>query len=149
MTTIHDIRRQDAALRKWVPAVTEAAVAFERRWTLAALGRIDRDLYCRLLNQRGLFDKAALTGTPREIEAHGAALCRGWAMAVHALEIAGVADNAYMLGQCPRTGFQVAIGDQKAAAERVLPPVCASPTTERTAARASGSRCRNGRGPGR
>ena len=30
MTTVQTIKREDRAIRKWVPAVTEAAVAFER-----------------------------------------------------------------------------------------------------------------------
>jgi hypothetical protein len=120
MRTVHDIRREDAAIRKWVPAVTEAAVAFERRWTLAALKRVNPDIHHRLLEQRGLFDKAATTGTPKEIEDHGAAMVRGYAKAVSVLEAVGEPDNAYLLGQDPRTGFRVAIGEQKAAAARVV-----------------------------
>ena len=119
MTTVLDIQREGAAIRKWVPAVTEAAVAFERRWTLMALKRIDPDIYRRLLDQRSLFEKAAVTGTPKEIEEHGAAMCRSYAMAIRVLEAAAVPDDAYMLGQDPRTGLRVAIGEQKAAAGRV------------------------------
>jgi hypothetical protein len=89
------------------------------RWTLAALKRIDRDLHRRLLDQRDLFDQALVTGTAQDIEAHGAALCRGYAIVIQALERAAEPDDAYMLGQDTRTGFHVAIGQQKAAAQRV------------------------------
>ena len=65
MTTLQTIRREDAALRKWVPAVNEAAVMFERRWTLMALKRVDPDIHRRLLDQRALFDKAVVTGMAR------------------------------------------------------------------------------------
>jgi hypothetical protein len=81
--------------------------------------RVDRDLHRRLVDQRDLFDQALVTGTAEEIEVHGAALCRGYAIAIQALERAAEPDQAYMLGQDVRSGFRVAIGQQKAAAQRV------------------------------
>jgi hypothetical protein len=119
MTTIATIQREHVAIRKWQVAVAEAALPFEARWTLAALKRIDRDLHRRLLDQRGLFDKVLVTGTAEDIEVHGAALCRGYAVAIQTLERATEPDDAYMLGQDVRSGFRVAIGQQKAAAQRV------------------------------
>ena len=68
--------------------------------------------------QQDLFNRAAVTGTAEEIEGHGAALCRGYAAAVRAVETTSEPDDAYILGQDPRSGFTVAIGHQKAAAER-------------------------------
>jgi hypothetical protein len=119
MTTIATIQREHAVIRKWQAAVAEAALPFEARWTLAALRRVDRDLHRRLLDQRVLFDQALVTGTAQDIEVHGAALCRGYAIAIQALERAAEPDNAYVLGQDMRSGFRVAIGQQKAAAQRV------------------------------
>ena len=119
MTTIATIQREHAAIRKWQTAVAEAALPFEARWTQAALKRVDQDLHRRLLDQRDLFDQALVTGTAQDIELHGAALCRGYAIAIQALERAAEPDNAYMLGQDVRSGFRVAIGQQKAAAQRV------------------------------
>jgi hypothetical protein len=119
MTTIATIQREHAAIRKWQAAVAEAALPFEARWTLAALRRVDHDLHRRLLDQRDFFDQALVISTAQDIEVHGAALCRGYAIAIQALERAAEPDNAYMLGQDVRSGFRVAIGQQKAAAQRV------------------------------
>ena len=119
MSTLHTIKADDAAMRQWAAAVAEAALPFESRWTLAALKRVDADIHHRLHEQRALFDHAMVTGTADDIERHGAALCRGYRKATQTLEQAGEPDNAYILGQDPRSGFRVAIGEQKAAAERV------------------------------
>jgi hypothetical protein len=119
MTTLATIQREHAAIRKWQVAIAEAALPFDARWTLVALRRVDYGLHRRLLDQRDLFDQALVTGTAQDIEVHGAALCRGYAIAIQALERAAEPDNAYMLGQDVRSGFRVAIGQQKAAAQRV------------------------------
>jgi hypothetical protein len=113
------IRREQAAIRKWQGAVAEAVFPFESRWTLAALKRVDAGIYQRLVEQRSLFDCALVTGTAEEIEIHGAALCRGYAVAIQILERVAEPDDAYLLGQDMHTGFRVAIGQQKAAAQRV------------------------------
>ena len=113
MTTIATIQREHTVIRKWQTAVAEAALPFEARWTLAALRRVDRDLHRRLLDQRNLFDQALVTGTAQDIEVHGAALCRGYAIAIQALERVAEPDNAYMLGQDVRSGFRVAIGSRR------------------------------------
>ena len=113
------IQRQHAAIRKWQGAVAEAALPFESRWTLAALKRVDADLYRRFRDQHPLFDQALFTGTAEEIDLHGAALCRGYSQVIQALERAAEPDDAYLLGEDMRTGFRVAIGQQKAAARRV------------------------------
>ena len=108
------------ALMHWMSEVAKAALPFESRWTRAALRRVDPDLAGRLDDQRGLFDKACVTGEGDDIEAHGAAMCRGWAAAARAMEAAGEPDDAYQIGRDPKTGFTVAIGAQKAAANRVV-----------------------------
>jgi hypothetical protein len=99
--------------------VSDAALAFERRWTLSALKRVDTDLAIRLHEQRGLFDQATFLGSGDEIEVQGGAMCRGYAAAVRALESAAVPDDAYVIGKCPQTGFTIAIGEQRSAAARV------------------------------
>jgi hypothetical protein len=116
---IRQMQRDDAAARRWRSEVSEAALAFERRWTMAALKRVDPGLHRRLFEQRSLFDRVTITGTAEQIDTHGPAMCRGYAAAVTALERAGEPDDAYVIGKCPRTGFTVAIGEQKAAADRV------------------------------
>jgi hypothetical protein len=119
LITLTTIQREQAAIRKWQGAVAEAALPFESRWTLPALKRADAGIHRRFIDQRSLFDQALVTGTPEEIELHGASLCRGYAIAIQALERAAEPDDAYILGQDSRTGFKVAIGRQKAAAQRV------------------------------
>lgn len=119
MSEIRRMQRDDQAGRKWRAEVSTAALAFEQRWTLAALKRVNPDLHRRLIEQRNLFDKATVTGDADEVETQGGAMCRGYAAAVKALEAAGADDDAYVLGKCARTGFTIAIGEQKAAAERV------------------------------
>ena len=49
----------------------------------------------------------------------GRGLAKGYAVAVATLEGAGAEDDAYQLGRCPTTGTVVAIGEQRAAVERV------------------------------
>jgi hypothetical protein len=109
MTSLGTIRREDAAIRKWLAAVAGAALSFEARWTWAALYRVAPDIHRRLTEQRRLFDQAAGAGTPEAIELHGGGMCRGYVAAVQALEAA----------QASGTGLRVAIGEHKAAAERV------------------------------
>ena len=111
--------RDEKLMRKWRTEASAAALSFESRWTMLALRRVDADLAQRLGEQRNLFDQACITGTADEIETQGAAMCRGYAAAVRALEASGAADDAYLLGRCPRTATVVAIGEQKAAVERV------------------------------
>jgi hypothetical protein len=108
-----------AHISKWLGQVSDAALPFERRWTWLALRRVNPDIAKRLHEQRGLFDQACVTGTVDEVEEQGAALCRGYAAAVRALEASGEADDAYLIGQDSATGLKVAIGQQKAALDRV------------------------------
>ncbi len=95
--------------------VAEAAAAFESRWTLAALKRVDGDLYQRFVEQQDLFNEALITGDEREVEVQAAALSRGWLAIAQAME--GEADDAYRIGF--HGGTRVAIGEQKHAITRV------------------------------
>lgn len=106
-------------MAKWLAAISQAAQAFEARWTMLALRRVDADLATRLHEQRNLFVEAYVTGEIADVDVHGAAMCRGYVVAIAAMESVGVPDDAYQLGQCPKTGTLVAIGDQKAAVNRV------------------------------
>lgn len=113
------LSQDEQAMRRWHLEASSAASIFERRWTRHALKRVDGVLAQKLHEQRGLFDKAMLTGTAAEIEAQGAAMCRGYAAATKAMEQSGEPDDAYFVGQDPKSGFRVAIGHQRAAADRV------------------------------
>lgn len=119
MSDLQRLQRDERAARHWVAEVSTAALALERRWTVAALKRVDKVLAGRLREQQALFDQAALLGDAEEIERQGAAMCRGYAAAVRAMEAAAEPDDSYVLGKCPRTGFTIAIGEQRGAADRV------------------------------
>lgn len=108
-----------AVLSRWLGDVSRAACAFEARWTFGALRRVDATLAQRLDEQRSLWDAACITGSDDDVALHGAAMCRGWAAGVRACEAAGLADDAYQLGRDAASGLVVAIGDQRAAADRV------------------------------
>lgn len=106
-------------MKKWHAEVAEEAYAFERRWTRLTLKRVDPELAAKFTRQQDLFEEACVTGTAAQIQAHGAAMLRGYLAITKALEQAGVEDDAYLIGRCPKTGTTVAIGDQKAAIDRV------------------------------
>lgn len=99
--------------------VSESAAPFESRWTLQALQRVDGELHEALLDQQSLYHAALVTGTVEDVEEQSAAMCRGWTAATRAMEAAGVADDAYLLGFHSGTGTRVAIGEQKQAIARV------------------------------
>lgn len=107
------------AARDWRGKVSDAAANFERRWTRATLERVDRDVAQRLGIQRGLFNTACFMGTPSQIEQEGAALVRGYGVAVEACEGIDAVDDAYLIGRDEATGTMVAIGWQRAALDRV------------------------------
>jgi len=97
--------------------ITTAASAFEARWTMLALKRVDRDLHDALRDQQALYYEAHMHGTPADIEAQGRGLVRGYAAAVNAMEQAEQADDAYMIGR--HNGMVVVISDQKAVQSRL------------------------------
>lgn len=94
-----------------------AAAAFESRWTMRALRRVDTDLCQAVEEQRALFHEALLIGENPEITEHGEAMCRGWQAAVVRMEQAGEPDDAYFLGASG--GVTVAIGGCRASNARV------------------------------
>lgn len=94
-----------------------AAAAFESRWTMRALRRVDAELCQAVDEQRQLFHEAILTGEDEQIREHGEAMCRGWSAVVVRMEQAGEPDDAYLLGQ--HGGTMVAIGAQRSANARV------------------------------
>ena len=103
----------------WQSQVSQAAQAFEARWTQASLRRLNPDLAEALHDQFNIFMEACITGTSLEIEIHGEAMVKGYAQAVEAMQNAHIEDDAYMLGTDMVTGTKVAIGTQKAAVQRV------------------------------
>jgi hypothetical protein len=106
-------------VKNWRGMIAKRAQEFEQRWTRLTLKRVDGELAEKFERQRDLFDEACITGTVAQIYAHGEAMLRGYAAVTRALERAGVEDDAYLIGRCPKTGTMVAIGNQKAAGDRV------------------------------
>lgn len=99
--------------------VSTAAEAFESRWTLTALSRVDEMLHERLVTQQSHYHEAMITKDAGDVRKLAAAMCRGWVAAASAMENAGTEDDAYMLGLHGGTGTRVAIGSQLHAMKRV------------------------------
>jgi hypothetical protein len=99
--------------------VSETAQLLEARWTYAALRRVSSDIATRLHQQRQLFVEACVRGSARDIVTQGEALIRGYQAATAALERAGEEDDAYVIGVDLVTGLKVAIGQQRAALNRI------------------------------
>jgi len=82
--------RQQQLLKLWQDRVATAAAAFERDWTWKALRRVDTQLELLLREQRDLFAEMCVVGTPKDIADHGAAMVRGYQLAIAALQRAAV-----------------------------------------------------------
>ncbi len=104
------------AIRKWMHEVAGLRTAFEARWTLLALRRVNPDLHEALREQMVLFDEMLITGSAIDVDEHGAAMCKGWRAAIKAME--AEPDDAYLIGYDGNTGMRLAIGNNKSA-ERV------------------------------
>lgn len=110
--------RWERRLVELTRAITEAATAYEARWTLAALRRVDEDIHGRLRRQIGFWQEASRHGTEDEIVLQGEALVRGYRRAVEVMAASGESDDAYLLGRGP-AGQVIAIGHQMASADHV------------------------------
>jgi hypothetical protein len=109
----------DAVAKQWMLDVSNSALAFESRWTRLALRRHNPQLAEDLHVQERLFSQSLFSGNPVFIAEHGAAMIRGYNEVTKAMEVSGEEDDAYMLGADPQSGMRVAIGQQKACAQRV------------------------------
>jgi hypothetical protein len=89
-----------------------AAAAYERRWTMRTLQRVEPGLHDRLMQQRAQWHEALICGDEEEAERQGEAMCRGWVAAVSRMEAEGAPDDAYLLGQ--HGGMVVAVGARPA-----------------------------------
>jgi hypothetical protein len=97
--------------------VSLSAAAFESRWTMRTLKRVDAELCQAVDEQRQLYHEARLIGNEQQIKEHGEAMCRGWSAAVKRMEQEQEPDDSYILGQSG--GITVAIGVQQSASARV------------------------------
>lgn len=95
--------------------ITAVASAFEARWTMAALNRVNPEIGRRLTAQIGLWHAAASSGTAEAVEAQGNALVRGYRKAIEIMST--VEPDAYVVGKCQETGFTVVIGHCPATAK--------------------------------
>jgi hypothetical protein len=111
--------RAEREIERLQPAITAAAVAFEQRWTLAALRRVDAGLHARLLRQHALWTAALAGDDVVEVVAQGEAMVRGWRAAVAAMIAEGEQDCACLVGRDTASGLVLAIGTSLAAADQV------------------------------
>jgi hypothetical protein len=99
-----------------------AATEFEARWTRWALFRVDPELAKRLGEQRALYTQMLLDGYENDIVMHGEAMVRGWRAAIARMDGSqgGVVepDDAYWVGDDPKSGIRVVVGQQRASEKR-------------------------------
>lgn len=89
----------------------DAARAFEKRWTLATLRRVDPELHALLLGQQADWHESLVKGDMHDLVDQTDAMCRGWAAAVKALETRQVAEDAFLVGMFQ--DFTVVISEQR------------------------------------
>ena len=97
--------------------VTKAAGAFEARWTLLALARVNPTLAEALQEQCELYYEATVSGTKAQKAEHAEALIRGYAAAVQEMQRFDVADDAYLIGRYQ--DLVVVVSNGKAARQTV------------------------------
>jgi hypothetical protein len=110
-------QRELMTIAEWQKTVAAAAAPFEGRWRLASLRAVDAELYQRMVEQLGLWQRALVTGDGDAVAEQGAATCRGWNAVFSAMEGQGVEDDAYLVGS--HEGHLVAIGEALASISRV------------------------------
>ncbi len=109
-----------ALIRYWLVEVGDAARAFEARWTLYSLRKVDPQLAIRFQKQRNEFADILITGTDQQVSDHGAATLRAYSKVTAVMEASGLADDAYLIGEDKETGTKIAIGTHKSSVERVV-----------------------------
>lgn len=110
--------RSESEIAGLMLGVNDAAAAFERRWTLGALRRLDAELHAKLLRQKDRYSQALVTGTLADARKHAEGMERGWNAAVTAMEGAQAPEDAYWVGQA-KNGQKIAITQQRTAMGRV------------------------------
>lgn len=116
MADVGAVERFENKLAKVRHGVTAAATAFEARWTLAALSRVDAELHAKLSRQIGLWHAAMRGDSAHDLERQGQGLVRGYQRAAEAMALSGEADDAFYVGHDAASGLCIAIGHQMASA---------------------------------
>jgi hypothetical protein len=98
-------------------AVAAAAVAYEARWSYAALRRVDAELLSRFDEQKALYWDAVASGDEAAVAEQSGGMVRAYQAITRAME--AQPDDAYVVGQDPRTGLKIAIGSRVAPATRL------------------------------
>lgn len=99
--------------------VGQAEAAFRSRWRLGTLRRADPGLHEALVEQIDLYNTSMVTGSDSDAKEQAAAMVRGWAAAVRALEAPLQPDDAYLVGVDWGTGTRVVIAEQSGSVGRV------------------------------
>lgn len=98
-TRIHEEHRNVETVRS----------AFDARWTMSALERVDRELAERLRSQVSKFHKSLLMSELDEVQKHGAATVRGYRRAIETMDTARAEPDAYLVGQDSQSGLRVVV----------------------------------------
>ena len=99
--------------------VGRAAEAFEGRWTLRALKRVDEKLHELFTEQEEDYGQALIVGDQGAVEEQAGAMVRAYVAVTQRMVEAQEPDDVYLLGLDAHTGTRVAIGDQQHARARV------------------------------
>jgi hypothetical protein len=108
----------DLAMRQWGQRVSEAALAFEARWTRRALRNHKPALADAFEQAVAAFDRAMSIGTATEVTDSGARLCRAYGVISAGMAAVNAPADAYMIGRDPATNTEIIIASVPAAAER-------------------------------
>lgn len=94
--------------------VETVRAAFDARWTMSALERVDAPLAEKLRTQVSKFHRSLVVSDLDEVEKHGAATVRGYRRAIDVMEAAEVEDDAYLVGQDSQSGLRVVVARSNA-----------------------------------
>lgn len=108
----------DLMLRTWNPRVSEAALAFEARWSRSALRSHDARLADAFEQALEQYESATDYGSSTEIDNGGKRLVRAYGVISARLAAARVPDDAYMIGRDAKSGTEIVITASPAAAKR-------------------------------
>ena len=94
-----------------VRMVNEAREAFEKRWQIASVRKVDVELYERFSEQHRLYRKAIVTGDDDEAQDQAEAMVRAYQAITQ--RMTGHVQDAYLKGYDPESGTSIVISEYR------------------------------------
>lgn len=91
--------------------VNEAREAFEKRWRIESVRKIDEELFDRFMEQHRLYREAIITGTDEEAQDQSDAMVRAYAAITECMK--GHIQDAYLRGYDAESGTSVIISEYR------------------------------------